>query len=91
MRKDKKENLPIEGKATTKGLKRPNPSVCIYHGILLGLLGYKDSWSVSSNLEAGEGYSDILVEIEPLFLFWKNDFKYKKNFLKSRKIVYNTK
>lgn len=34
-----------------------------YHGILLGLLGYKDSWSVSSNTETGEGYSDILVEI----------------------------
>ncbi len=35
-----------------------------YHGILLGLLGYKDSWIVLSNPEAGEGYSDILVEIE---------------------------
>ena len=64
MRKDKKESLPAEGKATTKGLKVPNPSVCFYHGILLGLLGFKDSWSVSSNSEAGEGYSDILVEIE---------------------------
>ena len=35
-----------------------------YHGILVGLLGYKDSWGVSSNKESGEGYSDILVEIE---------------------------
>ena len=35
-----------------------------YHGILLGLLGFKDSWSVSSNKESGDGYSDILVEIE---------------------------
>ena len=35
-----------------------------YHGILLGLLGFKDSWSVFSNRESGEGYSDILVEIE---------------------------
>jgi len=34
-----------------------------YHGILLGLLGYQDTWSVSSNKESGEGYSDILVEI----------------------------
>ena len=33
-----------------------------YHGILLGLLGYKDDWMVSSNKEFGEGYSDILVE-----------------------------
>ena len=35
-----------------------------YHGILLGLLAYKDSWIVFSNKESGEGYSDILVEIE---------------------------
>ena len=35
-----------------------------YHGILLGLLGFKDTWSVSSNKESGDGYSDILVEIE---------------------------
>jgi hypothetical protein len=35
-----------------------------YHGILLGLLGYQDSWGISSNQESGEGYSDILVEID---------------------------
>lgn len=35
-----------------------------YHGILLGLLGFKDSWSVFSNRETGEGYRDILVEVE---------------------------
>lgn len=35
-----------------------------YHGILIGLLGYKDTWSVWSNRESGDGYSDILVEIE---------------------------
>lgn len=35
-----------------------------YHGILLGLLGYQDTWSVSSNKESGDGYSDILVEID---------------------------
>ncbi len=35
-----------------------------YHGILLGLLGYKDTWVVSSNEESGEGYSDILVRSE---------------------------
>lgn len=34
-----------------------------YHGILLGLLGYKTSWGVFSNRESGNGYSDILVEI----------------------------
>jgi hypothetical protein len=35
-----------------------------YHGILLGLLGYKDTWGISSNKESGEGYSDILIEID---------------------------
>ena len=35
-----------------------------YHGILLGLLGFKDSWGVWSNRESGNGYSVILVEIE---------------------------
>lgn len=34
-----------------------------YHGILLGLLSFKASWSVFSNRESGDGYSDILVEI----------------------------
>ena len=35
-----------------------------YHGILLGILGFQDEWSVSSNKEAGDGYSDILVETD---------------------------
>lgn len=34
-----------------------------YHGILLGLLGYKSSWLIKSNAESGIGYSDILVEV----------------------------
>ena len=34
-----------------------------YHGILLGLLGYKASWLIKSNAESGTGYSDILVEV----------------------------
>lgn len=35
-----------------------------YHGILLGLLGYKSTWRTMSNAESGIGYSDILVEAE---------------------------
>lgn len=34
-----------------------------YHGLLLGLLRYKENWLVLSNAESGEGYSDILVEV----------------------------
>lgn len=35
-----------------------------YHGILLGILGFKDSWGVFSNKESGDGYSDIQIEID---------------------------
>ena len=35
-----------------------------YHGILLGILGVKDKWGISSNRETGDGYSDIVVETE---------------------------
>lgn len=34
-----------------------------YHGMLLGLLRYKESWLVMSNAETGEGYPDILIEV----------------------------
>lgn len=35
-----------------------------YHGILLGILGFKENWSVVSNRESGAGYNDIQIEIE---------------------------
>lgn len=35
-----------------------------YHGMLLGILGLKESWVVSSNREVGEGYGDVIVETE---------------------------
>ena len=35
-----------------------------YHGMLLGILGMKDSWAIFSNREAGDGYSDIIAETE---------------------------
>jgi hypothetical protein len=34
-----------------------------YHGILLGLLGHKENWKIFSNIESGDGYSDILIEV----------------------------
>ncbi len=33
-----------------------------YHGVLLGILGVKTRWGISSNREMGEGYADILAE-----------------------------
>ena len=35
-----------------------------YHGVLLGILGVKTRWGISSNREMGEGYADILAEPE---------------------------
>lgn len=37
-----------------------------YHGILLGILGFKERWGVSSNRESGEGYGDILIETDDM-------------------------
>ena len=50
--------ISIRDTATAKA-KKEN----FYHGILLGLLGYKASWLIKSNAESGTGYSDILVEV----------------------------
>lgn len=50
--------ISIRDTATAKA-KKEN----FYHGILLGLLGYKASWLIKSNAESGTGYGDILVEV----------------------------
>ena len=43
---------------------RKNRKENFYHGILLGLLSHREDWYIRSNAESGDGYSDILVEIE---------------------------
>ena len=35
-----------------------------YHGMLLGILGYKEGWTVTSNREAGDGFSDIMIRMD---------------------------
>lgn len=35
-----------------------------YHGLLLGLLSHREDWYIRSNVESGDGYSDILIEID---------------------------
>ena len=50
-----------------------------YHGILLGLLGYKDTWIISSNEESGDGYSDILVRSEDEEIGIVIEVKYAEN------------
>ena len=50
-----------------------------YHGILLGLLSHREDWIVSSNAESGEGFSDILIEIEDSNIGIVIELKYPDN------------
>lgn len=54
-----KKTISIRDTFARKDLKEN-----FYHGILLGILGFKDDWYIRSNREAGDGYSDIVVEAE---------------------------
>ena len=49
--------------ATTKGLKEPNPSVCFYHGFVLGLMvELADRSVITSNRESGFGRYDVILK-----------------------------
>ena len=50
-----------------------------YHGILLGLFGNMHTWTVRSNAESGEGYSDISVEIKNEKIGIVFELKYAEN------------
>lgn len=43
---------------------RKNIKENFYHGILLEILGFKGGWTVKSNKEAGDGFSDIMIRID---------------------------
>lgn len=51
-----KKSISIRDTFVQKTLKEN-----FYHGILLGILGYKDGWILKSNKESGNGYSDIWI------------------------------
>ena len=34
-----------------------------YHGLMIGILGYRRDWKVLSNRESGDGFSDIMIEV----------------------------
>ena len=34
-----------------------------YHGLLIGILGSQGAWKATSNKESGDGFSDILIEV----------------------------
>lgn len=50
-----------------------------YHGILLGLFAHMEGWSVSSNAEAGDGYSDISIVVEEEEIGIVIELKYAEN------------
>jgi hypothetical protein len=50
-----------------------------YHGILLGLLSHMEDWIIMSNKESGDGYSDILIEIEDCEIGIVIEVKYGEN------------
>lgn len=50
-----------------------------YHGILLGIFGNMDGWIVKSNAEAGDGYSDITVEVADRDIGIIIELKYAEN------------
>lgn len=57
---EEKENFhSVE--AISKGLKKPDPRACFYHGLLLGMLANWKGWNVVSNREAGKGRLDIVA------------------------------
>lgn len=51
------ESIGIHDTAVRKDRKEN-----FYHGMLLGLLQYEDSWLIKSNAESGQGLGDILIE-----------------------------
>ncbi len=52
-----RKTISIRDTAVRTGMKES-----FYHGVLLGILGVKTRWGISSNREMGEGYADILAE-----------------------------
>ena len=66
-----KKTISIRDTGARRGQKES-----FYHGILLGLLSYQEDWEIDSNAESGDGFSDILVEIEEDYIGIVIEIKY---------------
>lgn len=53
------KTISIRDTSVRKGRKEN-----FYHGVLLGLLSHREDWIITSNAESGDGFSDILIELE---------------------------
>ncbi|MCD7921042.1 MAG: ATP-binding protein [Clostridiales bacterium] len=69
-----KNTISVRDTAVRKEFKES-----FYRGLLLGILGFKDGWSVDSNRESGDGYYDIAIEIEDEELGIIIEVKYAEN------------
>ncbi|MCD8155663.1 MAG: ATP-binding protein [Clostridiales bacterium] len=69
-----KNTISVRDTAVRKEFKES-----FYHGLLLGILGFKDGWSVDSNRESGDGYYDIAIEIEDEEIGIVIEVKYAEN------------
>ena len=54
-----KKTISVRDTFVQKSLKEN-----FYHGILLGILSFKDGWMIRSNRESGNGFSDIMIRID---------------------------
>lgn len=52
-----RRTISIRDTAVRKDMKEN-----FYHGVLIGILGARERWGITSNREMGEGYADLLVE-----------------------------
>ena len=66
--------ISIRDTSVRKGMKEN-----FYHGLLLGILGNMDDWIVQSNVESGEGYSDISIQIRRKGIGIVIELKYAEN------------
>lgn len=55
---------------------KKNAKENFYHGILLGILSFKGGWSVWSNRESGDGFSDIMIRIDDVNIGIVIEIKY---------------
>ncbi|MCC8152344.1 MAG: ATP-binding protein [Lachnospiraceae bacterium] len=69
-----RKTISIRDTSARSGMKES-----FFHGILLGILSVKEAWVVISNRESGDGFSDILIEIEDEALGIVLEVKYADN------------
>ncbi len=69
-----RRTISIRDTGVRRGLKEN-----FYHGVLLGLLRYREDWLLYSNVESGEGFSDILVEDEEADIGIVIEVKYRED------------